>query len=348
MKKINIIIPARKISEILISNINILKKQNFDNFLVTIVVDKKNYNKKLNFGRYINIISLNGSKNMSIKRNYAAKKIKSKYLVFLDSDAYPESKNWLKNGVKYLNKYKKNGVIISGGPDLSPKIEQKENALSGILDKSFLISGFRNYRKNKQNSKFVKQLASCNMFIRRSDYLLLGGMDESMFTGEDADLCNRVITKGKKIFYHPSISVFHYNRAFKPYLIQRIDRAHESAKATKQLFSHIFFKNISASYNKKNFRYEFLINPLLAIYLLGCVLNLFLFKINFFVIFFPIILYLSIVLIESIRITPKPIFIVNVFFRLNTTVLLQSFFNLYFLIFKDNFLKKKYFNKNDK
>ena len=44
---------------------------------------------------------------MSTKRNYAAKKIKSKYLAFLDSDAYPADVNWLKKGIAILKKIKK-------------------------------------------------------------------------------------------------------------------------------------------------------------------------------------------------------------------------------------------------
>ena len=52
---------------------------------------------------------------------------------FLDSDAYPENKNWLKNGIKFLKKYEKQNVLISGGPDLSPKNESLECKISGIF-----------------------------------------------------------------------------------------------------------------------------------------------------------------------------------------------------------------------
>tara|TARA_B100002051_G_C16738037_1_gene642484 strand:- start:66 stop:1109 length:1044 start_codon:yes stop_codon:yes gene_type:complete len=345
--EVNIIIPVRKISTILINTIKNLEKQTFKNFIVTILVDRKHYinNFKL---KKVKVIDLFGSKNMSFKRNYAAKKTKTKYLVFLDSDAYPENKNWLKNGIKFLKKYEKQNVLISGGPDLSPKNESLECKISGILDKSYFISGFRNYRKNKEKSKFVKQLASCNMFISRLNYISLGGMKESLYTGEDADLCNRVIINKKKIFYHPSISVIHLNRPFKAYLIQRIDRAHESARATKDFLSRVIFNNKKGSYNSKSFRYEFLINPMLSIYLIAYMINYNFSFISIFITSFPLFLFLILTFLESTRLTKNIKYFLNIFIKLNITIIVQSFANLYFLFFKDNFLKKKYTNQNDK
>lgn len=348
MTEVNIIIPARKISNILIKTINLLGNQSLKNFIVTIVLDKKNYIPDLKFKKNIKLIYLPGSKNMSTKRNYAAKKIKSKYLAFLDSDAYPADVNWLKKGIAILKKNKKNDVVISGGPDLSPKKEKLDKKLTGILDKSFLISGFRNYRKNKEKSKFVKQLASCNMFIKRSDYIFFGGMKQHLYTGEDADLCNRVINKNKKIFYHPSIVVFHLNRSFKPYLFQRIDRAHEAAKATKQFFLNFYSNKQKGSYNTRSFRYEFFLNPTLAIYFLIYIINILISKIDFLISSIPIMLFFLAILFESLRINHEPKLIFKIFIKLFITIILQSFANLYFLFFKDNFLKKRYFNPNDK
>lgn len=333
MTEINIIIPARKISNILIETINLLGNQSLKNFTVTIVLDKKNYTSGLKFKKNIKLIYLPGNKNMSTKRNYAAKKIKSKYLAFLDSDAYPADVNWLKKGIGILKKNEKNDVVISGGPDLSPKKESLDKKLTGILDKSFLISGLRNYRKNKEKRKFVKQLASCNMFIKRSDYFFFGGMKQHLYTGEDADFCNRVINKNKKIFYDPSIVVFHLNRSFKPYLIQRIDRAHKSAKATKQFFINLFSNKQIGSYNLRSFRYEFFINPTLAIYLLIYILNILIFKFDKLIISIPIIFFFIVILFESFRINKELNLILNVFIKLFLTVILQSIANLYFLFF---------------
>ena len=44
-------------------------------------------------------------KNMSFKRNLAVKAYKSKYIAFIDSDAYP-SKNWLTIADNFLKKIK--------------------------------------------------------------------------------------------------------------------------------------------------------------------------------------------------------------------------------------------------
>ena len=80
---------------------------------------------------------------MSKKRNIAAKKFKSKYIAFIDSDAYP-NKNWLKLGTKYL-KQKKGDVV--GGPSLP---FPKQNYLEKICyfsKRSHFVTGYLNFRK---------------------------------------------------------------------------------------------------------------------------------------------------------------------------------------------------------
>ena len=59
-------------------------------------------------------------------------------------------------------------------------------------------------------------------------------------------------------------------------------------------------------------------------------------------------LFFLAILFESLRINHEPKLIFKIFIKLFITIILQSFANLYFLFFKDNFLKKRYFNPNDK
>ena len=98
----NIIIPSIKIDKYLINCLNKLQNQSYKNFFVTIVLDKQDSLNKYSYK--INKL-VTGKINMSKKRNIAAQNYISDYIVFLDSDAYP-NKKWLENANKLYNKKK--------------------------------------------------------------------------------------------------------------------------------------------------------------------------------------------------------------------------------------------------
>ena len=100
MDRVNIIIPAIELNDELLKCLREINKINYSNFFVTIILDRDLKNKLPKLRYKINKLIV-GKINMSKKRNIATKKFKSKYIAFIDSDAYP-SKNWLKLAVKYL------------------------------------------------------------------------------------------------------------------------------------------------------------------------------------------------------------------------------------------------------
>ena len=110
---VNLIIPAIRLDNEVFKCLKEINKINYSNFFVTIVLDQQEKNKLPKFKYKVNKLIV-GKINMSTKRNIAVKKFKSKYIAFIDSDAYP-NKNWLKLGIKYL-KQKKGEVV--GGPGL--------------------------------------------------------------------------------------------------------------------------------------------------------------------------------------------------------------------------------------
>ena len=101
---VNIIIPAVKVDEEVLKCLQEINKIKYKNFFVTLVLDLVPSKKLPKLKYKINKI-VSGKINMSKKRNIAAKKFKSKFLAFIDSDAYP-NKNWLKIAAKYLKKKK--------------------------------------------------------------------------------------------------------------------------------------------------------------------------------------------------------------------------------------------------
>ena len=93
---------------------------------------------------------------MSTKRNIAADMTNTKYLAFYDSDSFPANADVIENALNILDNNEE--IYAVGGPDVSPPCQTYWNRIVGISTKSFLISGFRNYRKNITPEKFVNEL----------------------------------------------------------------------------------------------------------------------------------------------------------------------------------------------
>ena len=267
MSETTIIIPALKNSPILDQTLRecLKLKTEFNLIIVTDDIKNQTYGDREN----VQYIVVPEGMTMSKKRNIAVKKCETRYIAFFDSDSFPANQDWLIHAINCLKKDSK--IYAVGGPDTSPPFESKSQKNVGLLKKSFLISGFRNHRKNILNEMYVPELSSCNLFMEREKYLSLNGMDENLYTGEDTDLFNRIIASGYKLYYSPNVHAYHYDRHFKSFLIERYDRGMQSTVAIKAYSKRIFLKNDilpGRAYTTKTFRFEFLINPLFMIYLI--------------------------------------------------------------------------------
>ena len=139
-------------------------------------------------------------KNMSAKRNIGANLADTKYLAFLDSDAYP-NKDWFSNAKVLLENNSSLGIIT--GPELSfPNQTFIENTV-GICNRSFLILGSHNFRKSISKSRFYSEASACNILLKKEDYIAVGGMDSNLYLGEDQEFSHRFtkITKKKNLFF---------------------------------------------------------------------------------------------------------------------------------------------------
>ena len=117
--------------------------------------------------------------------NIGLKKVKTKYALILNPDAelFPETLNEFFKIVKEIPNFS----II--GPGL---VQKKKNS----------------YMKGKVESvKIVKGFA---MFLNLSEFDSVGFFDENFFFFlEEIDLCKRLIKENKRIYYCPSIPIFH-------------------------------------------------------------------------------------------------------------------------------------------
>ena len=221
---VNIIIPSIELSEDLLKCLSEINKLKYKNFFVSIVLDKKNRKKlkKYKFKLNTKIIKKKSSKkrvNMSYKRNIAVKKFKSHFIALLDSDAYPH-KNWLINAIKNL---KKNKGDITGGPSIPFPNQSYSQKIAYFCKRSYFITGYQNFRKFKAAARLCDWLESCNIILKRNFYLKYKGMNERKYIGEDKDFFERIRKEKKdlKVYYDPSLYIYHRDRNFFGYLLQR-------------------------------------------------------------------------------------------------------------------------------
>lgn len=78
------------------------------------------------------------------------------------------------------------------------------------------------YIKRKAPERIVDNMPSCKFVVRQDEYLSIGGMEKSLFGGEDVDFCKRLTACGRPILYRPEIAVFHKNRSFTQFVLQRL------------------------------------------------------------------------------------------------------------------------------
>ncbi len=345
MSDTTIIIPALKNSPILNNTLKKCLELKTNPKIIVITDDKENqiFSKNQN----IKYILVSPGMNMSKKRNLAVNSTESEYVAFFDSDSFPANKDWIINAKDCLKKNKK--IYAVGGPDTSPNDETKSQKDVGLLKKSILISGFRNHRKNILDEMYVPELSSSNLFMRREIYLKFNGMAENLYTGEDTDLFNRIIASGNKLYYSPKVHAYHYDRFFKSFIIERYDRGMQSTVAIKAYLKRVFLKKQiipGSAYTTKTFRFDFLINPLFFLYLVTLLIITLFLGFNL-VLFIPLILYFSVLLIESLRISNFSLNFIRLFGQLFICTIIASIASVLLFFNLSIDLKKHYRNVSD-
>lgn len=219
MSEFNIIIPSITIDSRLIRCLRGISKLNYKKFFVTLVLDnKKNVSLLGKFKFKINILILNKI-NMSKKRNKGAKKYSSRYLAFIDSDACP-NKYWLTFATK---EFKKKKLEVIGGPNLPFKNQNFWQKITYFCKRSFFVTAHYNFINYMSKNRYCDLLHSSNFIIKRKIYFSINGMNENRYIGEDHDFFYRLNKRFKniKIFFSKKIYVYHEDREFNHFLLQR-------------------------------------------------------------------------------------------------------------------------------
>lgn len=293
MNECTVVIPVIKINDLLVEvvkNIHISDKD------LKIIIIYKNYSDKIITTDKISLFQ-SDKINMSAKRNFGVEKSDTKYIAFLDSDAYPD-KNWFKNAKLFLEKDLSIGILT--GPEISFPNQSFTENLVGICNRSFLITGSHSFRKSNSKPRYYDEASSCNIIMRKEDYLELGGMDPNIYLGEDHEFSHRVTEKlEKKIYFSENVRVFHKDRSLTGFFWQRYSRGASATGLTLRLKD--FFKKITI----KNFikqRFEIFIPFFFIIFLLSSAL---IFYIPVWKYFFLsiLMLYFFTIIFETLKLT---------------------------------------------
>ena len=135
-------------------------------------------------------------KNVSGLRNLGVEKSTGEIIAFIDADC-AASEDWLKNAAVYFNDAK---IAAWGAPPEVP-------ANGTWVQKTWHV-----VRSKGKNLAEVDWLESMNLFVRKNQFLEIGGFNESLMTCEDVDLSYRIKKLGK-IISDNRIQVFHYGEA---------------------------------------------------------------------------------------------------------------------------------------
>jgi len=149
----------------------------------------------------------------SAARNLASSMARGEILAFTDNDCVV-GKGWLRALVTSLCEP---GTDVAGGKVLSPPPEGSVAAFEAVrspLDMGITASSVG-------PEEIVAYLPSCNLAADRETLRRLGGFDEKMVLGEDADLVWRAVAAGYGVRYEPAAEILHRHRTRLVALLRR-------------------------------------------------------------------------------------------------------------------------------
>ncbi len=124
-------------------------------------------------------------------RNAGARLARGDLLLFLDSDCVP-SRNWISYASDRLSS--DSNLVLGGGCELRKNPE--------VLEKYWLLDG-------KEGATLPRELLGGCIAISKSSFFQVGGFDETITSGEDSKLSDKLRKQGFKVVIEREMSVIH-------------------------------------------------------------------------------------------------------------------------------------------
>lgn len=198
--KVSIVIPGYNCSKTIQETIQACLEQNYPKELMEIIfVDDGSVDNTRELVNKFPVRYFYQSNSGPAKaRNRGWREAKGEIIFFTDSDCIPE-KNWINAIIRNFNSRDIGGVGGSYG------IKNDRSSLARCIHSEIL---FRHRRMPRE----VKALGSYNLAIPKRILEEINGFNEAYKTssGEDNDLCYRLLKRGFKLIFEPQAIVYHY------------------------------------------------------------------------------------------------------------------------------------------
>ena len=261
------------------------------------------------------------------KRNIATKYCKTKYIAFLDSDAYPK-KGWIESTFNLL---KNKNIGIIGGPHIDPINQNDEEKLIGKIKLSYIITmNAHLQKKTSQKKQFVSFLPSCNWILSRKLFNDLKKMDSKMLRNEYWDFVySRMNKTNFKVLYSPKTVVYHENKTIEDFILKRFKYGFYMWPILLKfnLFNFYFLTPLFFAFFLLSFPFSFFQNQYLWFYLI------------------TLLIYFLIILIEVVRISKNLYEFIKILFIIipaNVAPGFGMFFGFFKFIFDKITFKKDF------
>ncbi len=154
---------------------------------------------------------------MSAKRNQGVAVVDTKYVAFIDSDAFPD-KNWLEISIDYLEKNSKYAAIT--GCQMNYPDDSFFQKCLRLLRFSPLFSHEEWFKvvDTETEETDCSEFMTSNVILRRETYLKLNGMKDDIYLAEDNEFSSRMCRNGYKIRFNPKVRVYHREATTYPFL----------------------------------------------------------------------------------------------------------------------------------
>lgn len=161
---------------------------------------------------WVRLLDIHPNRGFAGGNNYGVKKAKGKYILLLNNDTQV-TPGFLQPMVELMEQDDTVGVIQ---PEMrNMRFKEKHDAVASFYTSTgFLYHyGYMQSIKDKQYKKefLCYSIKGSCMFMRRSEYIKLGGLDEDFVCYvEESDLCHRYWLSGKKVLYYPKSYMYHW------------------------------------------------------------------------------------------------------------------------------------------
>lgn len=218
---ISIIIPNRDQAEVLKKCLDsVTGKSTYQNYEILVVENNSEseeifaYYKKLRENKKIRLLKWDKLFNYSAINNYAAKKAKGEYLLFLNNDMELITPDWMEEMLGHCQR-PDTGVVGAKlyYPDDTIQHAGTVIGIGGIAGHMFVNmprerTGYLHKASLQQDLSAVT--AAC-MMVKKSVFDQVGGFEEKLSVAfNDVDFCLRVCREGYLVVYDPFVELYHY------------------------------------------------------------------------------------------------------------------------------------------